>query len=92
MCREPGYLQSVIRHILSAVVLSKQSLKQQVKQLESRFLHLVYCTYIELLDKGMDKGINVDHFYGWLVTLDVSRQREHQEFIESFEKGTDLWQ
>ena len=57
-----------------------------MKQLESRFLNLVYWTYIELLDKG----INVDHFYGWLVTVDVSRQREHREFIESFEKGTDL--
>ena len=32
----------------------------------------------------------MEHFYGWLVTLDVSRQREHQEFIESFQKGTDL--
>ena len=61
-----------------------------MKQLESRFLHLVYCTYTELLDKS----ISVDHFHAWLVTLDVSRQREHQEFIESFDKGThvnDLW-
>ena len=57
-----------------------------MKQLESRFLHLVYCTYVELLDKN----ISVDHFYAWLVTLDVSRQREHQDFIESFDKGTDL--
>ena len=73
-------------HIPSAVLLSNQSVKQRVKQLEGRFLHLVYCTYIELLDKS----INVDHFYGWLVTLDVSRQHEHQEFIESFKKGTDL--
>ena len=73
-------------HVPSAELLSKQLVKQQVKLLESRFLHLVYCTYLELLDKE----INVDHFYGWLVTLDVSRQREHQEFIESFEKGTDL--
>ena len=77
-------------HIPSADLLSKQLVKQQVKQLESRFLHLVYCTYLELLDKS----INVDHFYGWLVMLDVSRQREHQEFIESFDRGThinDLW-
>ena len=73
-------------HIPSTELLSKRLVKQHVKQLESRFLHLVYCTYLELLDKE----INVDHFYGWLVTLDVSRQREHQEFIESFEKGTDL--
>ena len=61
-----------------------------MKQLESRFLHLVYCTYIELLDKS----ISVDHVHAWLVTLDVSRQREHQECIESFDKGThinDLW-
>ena len=58
----------------SAVLQSKQLVEQQVKQLESRFLHLVYCTYVELLDKG----VNVDHFYGWLVTLDVSRQCEHQ--------------
>ena len=32
--------------------------------------------------------------HAWLVTLDVSRQREHQEFMESFDKGThlnDLW-
>ena len=70
----------------SAVLQSKQLVEQQVKQLESRFLHLVYCTYVELLDKG----VNVDHFYGWLVTLDVSRQCEHQEFIETFDKGTDL--
>ena len=77
-------------NIPSAELLSKQLLKQQVKQLETHFLHLVYYTYLELLDKE----INVDHFCGWLVTLDLSRQREHQEFIESFEKGTnlsDLW-
>ena len=73
-------------HIPSAVLLNKQLVKQQVKQLESRFLDLAYCTYVELLDKS----INVDHFHGWLITLDVSRKREHQEFIESFEKGTDL--
>ena len=32
--------------------------------------------------------------HAWLATLDVSRQREHQEFMESFDKGThlnDLW-
>ena len=76
----------IVLHLPSTVLLSKQLVKQQVKQLESRFLDLAYCTYLELLDKD----INVKHFYGWLVTLDVSRQREHQEFIESFEKGTDL--
>ena len=73
-------------HIPSAELLSKQLVKQHVKQLETCFLHLVYCTYLELLDKE----INVGHFYGWLVTLDVSRQHEHQKLIESFEKGTDL--
>ena len=78
--------RNCLLHIPSAEMLSKQLVKQQLKQLESRFLDLAYCTYLELLDKD----INVKHFHGWLVTLDVSRKREHQEFIESFEKGTDL--
>ena len=59
--------------------MNKESVEQHIKQLESRFLDLVYCTRIALVDNG----INVDELHGWLVALDVSRKHEHQEFIDN---------
>ena len=59
--------------------MNKESVEQHIKQLESRFLDLVYCTHIALVDNG----INVDKLHGWLVALDVSRKIEHQEFIDN---------
>ena len=67
-----------ILHQLSAALLDRRSIKQQVKQLQYRFVHLAYCTYEELVDKG----ISVHKFHAWLTALDVYRQHEHQEFIK----------
>ena len=55
------------------------TVEQHIKQLESRFLDLVYCTRTALVDNG----INVDKLHGWLVALDVSQKNEHQEFIDN---------
>ena len=75
---------------LSAALLGRQSIKQHVKQLQDRFIRLAYCTYTELVDKG----ISVHNIHVWLTSLDVFRQREHQEFIKdhltNIEKGTHL--
>ena len=61
-----------------------------MKQLQDRFIHLAYCTYKELVDQG----INVHDVHAWLTSLDVFRQREHQEFIKdhltNIEKDTHL--
>ena len=74
---------------MSAALLGRQSIKQHVKQLQDRFVHLAYCTYKELVDKG----ISVHDVHAWLTALDVFR-REHQEFIKdhltNIEKGTHL--
>ena len=58
--------------------MNKESVEQHIKQLESRFRDLVYCTHIALVGNG----INVDKLYAWLVALDVSQKHEHQEFID----------
>ena len=75
---------------LSAALLDKQSIKEQVKQLQHQFRHLGYCTYKELVDEG----INVDDVHAWLTSLDVFQQQEHQDFIKdhltNIEKLTSL--
>ena len=75
---------------LLAALLDRQLIKQQVKQLQDRFIHLAYCTYKALVDQG----INVHDVHAWLTSLDVFRQREHQEFIKdhltNIEKDTHL--
>ena len=63
---------------MSAALLDRQTIKQQVKQLQDHFIRLTYCTYEELADKG----ISVHNVHAWLISLDVFRQREHQEFIK----------
>ena len=59
--------------------LDKQSVKQQVRELERRFSDLVDCTYETLLQKKVDD--NVRSFCSRLLSLDVSRKFEHQKFI-----------
>ena len=78
----------------SVVLLDKESVKQQVTQLESRFLQLAYCTYQTV----KDKGINVDNFHAWLmlVNSNLSQRHEHEQFIDNLnihEKThlNDLW-
>ena len=68
-----------IADILPAVFLDKQSVKQQVRELERRFSDLVDCTYETLLQKNVDD--NVRSFRSRLLSLDVSRKFEHQKFI-----------
>ena len=85
-------LGTVLPHLLCpAVPLDKQSVRQYMKQLESHFCDLVYCTYLLLTDKG----IETHHFHACLMALDLSRSKEHGEFIDSiFKSGTtfcDLW-
>ena len=62
-----------------------------MKQFESRFSDLVYCTYETLADKG----IEANRFHAYLMALDLSRSKEHGEFINNlFEPGTtfhNLW-
>ena len=74
----------------SAALLDRQSIKQQVKWLQDCFVRLAYCTYKELVAKH----INVHDVHAWLISLDVFRQREHQEFIKdhltNIEKDTHL--
>ena len=74
-----------------AVLLDKQSVRQCVKQFESRFSDLVYCTYEALADKG----IEANRFHAYLMALDLSRSKEHGKFINNlFEPGTtfhNLW-
>ena len=56
-----------------------------MKQFESRFSDLVYCTYETLADKG----IEANRFHAYLMALDLSRSKEHGEFINNlFEPGT----
>ena len=78
----------------STVLLDKHSVKQHVRQLEGRFLELTECTY-ELL---VDRNIDVNRLRARLVSLDVSRKHEHQEFINNHLMNvdqrmtfTDLW-
>ena len=78
----------------STVLLDKHSVKQHVRQLEGRFLELTECTY-ELL---VDRSIDVNRLRARLVSLDVSRKHEHQEFINNHLMNvdqrmtfTDLW-
>ena len=59
-------------------MLDKHSVKQHVRQLEDRFLELAECTY-ELL---VDRSIDVNCLHARLVSLDVFRRHEHQEFID----------
>ena len=59
-------------------MLDKHSVKQHVRQLEDRFLELAECTY-ELL---VDRSIDVNRLHARLVSLDVFRRHEHQEFID----------
>ena len=62
-----------------------------MKQFESRFCDLVYCTYETLADKR----IEADRFHAYLMALDLSRSKEHREFINNlFKPGTtfhNLW-
>ena len=62
-----------------------------MKQFESRFCDLVYCTYETLADKR----IEADRFHAYLMALDLSRSKEHGEFINNlFKPGTtfhNLW-
>ena len=73
------------------MLLDKQSVRQHVKQFESRFCDLVYCTYETLADKS----IEANRFHAYLMALDLSRSKEHGEFINNlFEPGTtfhNLW-
>ena len=62
----------------STVLLDKHSVNQHVKQLEDRFLELTECTYEVLVAKGID----VHRLHARLVSLDVFRRHEHQEFID----------
>ena len=75
---------------LTVVLLDRLSVKQQVKQLEDRFMKLTDCTYDILVEKGVD----VDRLHAWLISLDVSRKHEHQEFISNhlmnIDQGTTL--
>ena len=73
------------------VSLDKPSIRRYVEQLQSRFSDLVYCTYLSLTDQG----IEAHHFHACLMALDLSRSKEHEEFLSSsFKSGTkfyDLW-
>ena len=54
-----------------------------MEQLESRFSDLVYCTYLLLTDKG----IEARHLRAFLTALDLSRSKEHEEFIDNIFKS-----
>ena len=78
----------------SAELLDKQSVKEHVKRLEYSFLELGECTYKVLIEKGID----VHRFRAGLLSLDISRKYEHQEFIHNHLMNvdhemtfTDLW-
>ena len=62
-----------------------------MEQLESRFSDLMYCTYLLLTDKGIEDR----HFHACLMALDVSRRKEHGEFVNNILKCGpnlyDLW-
>ena len=70
-------LSSFITHP-SAVLLDKCSVKQHVNQLEDCFVELTECTYEILVEKGID----VHRLHARLVSLDVFRRHEHQEFVD----------
>jgi len=73
------------------VPLDKPSIRQYMKQLESRFGDLEYCTYLLLTDKG----IEAHHFRACLMALDLPRRKEHEEFLSNIFKAgktfSDLW-
>ena len=62
-----------------------------MEQLENRFSDLMCCTYLLLTDKGIEDR----HFHACLIALDVSRRKEHGEFVNNILKCGpnlyDLW-
>ena len=69
----------------SAVLLERLTIEQHVKKFEDRFLELIDCTYDVLIEKGID----VHHLHARLISLDVSRKHEHQEFINNYLMNVD---
>ena len=62
-----------------AVVLDKESVKEYVSQLQTRFRDLVICTYRMLLNQRVD--VDLRCFRSSLLALDVFQKDEHQDFI-----------
>ena len=80
----------------SAVLLDKESVKQHVRQLQTRFRDLVISTYRILIYKHVD--VDLRDFRSSLLALDVFQKHEHQQFINDhlmkIEPATtfdDLW-
>ena len=65
--------------IFPAVLLDKESVKQHVKQLQTRFRDLVISTYRILVYKHVD--VDLRGFRSSLLALDVFQKHEHQQFI-----------
>ena len=64
-----------------AVLLNKESVKQQVRQLQTRFRDLVISTYRILVYKRVD--VDLRSFRFSLLALDVFQKHEHQHFINN---------
>ena len=62
-----------------AVLLDKESVKQHVKQLQTRFRDLVISSYTILVYKHVD--VDLRGFRSSLLALDVFQKHEHQQFI-----------
>ena len=62
-----------------AVVLDKESVKQHVRQLQTRFRDLVISTYRILIYKHVD--VDLRGFRVSLLALDVFQKHEHRQFI-----------
>ena len=65
--------------LLYTVLLDRPSVEQNVKKFEHHFLELIDCTYDVLVEKGID----MHRLHARLISLDVSRKHEHQEFINN---------
>ena len=79
-----------------AVLLDKESVKQQVSRLQTRFRDLVISTYRILIRERVD--VDLRGFRSSLLALDVFQKHEHQQFINDhlmkIEPATtfdDLW-
>ena len=80
--------------LLHAVLLDRLSVEQHVKRFEDLFIELTDCTYDILVERGID----VHRLHARLISLNVSRKHEHQDFINNhlmnIDQGTtfnNLW-
>ena len=70
---------STLLYVSPAVLLDKESVRQHVRQLQTRFRDLAINTYRILIRKHVH--VDLGFFRSSLLALDVFQKHEHQQFI-----------